>query len=601
MTIASLRKATIYGPGNSARETLESLQELGCLHLIDLAEGGDFDFAVEGSSEARNALKYLTTCSELRRKASRAGFNRRVVVEEILNVKRRERDLEDERDELRKAIRDLKPWGEFRLPEDGSLGNARMWFYVVPLLAVDQLESIECAWTIADRDHQFAYVAMVSADEPCDVPGSLVELDRRPLSELEQRLDAVEELLEDVFYERVQLTRWRDCLEFDLDKADDEANRRMAFSGVYESNNVFAVQGWVPQSHVEQLQEFATERRLALTVASPDSDETPPTLLVNPEKMRGGEGLVTFYKTPGYTMWDPSKLVLGSFALFFAMIMADAGYAALLGIVTWRMRSRLLSNASTRSFYYLLRIVSGTAFVYGVLAGSYFGWSPPEGSLLDQVKIIDVQQQSLMMPVSIAIGILHLTLANAATIVRLRGRGNSLASLGWIFVMWGGFVAGIGMLAGLEESAAEICEQMGIAGLILGFALVVLCTSERDWRTTSLKTHALRLMDGGMGLIRISNLFGDVLSYLRLFALGLSSAMLAGTFNSLAHNAWEGGGFGVLVAIVIAGLGHTLNLILSLMGGVVHGLRLNCIEFFNWSLPEEGYLFRPFAKKAKSS
>jgi V/A-type H+-transporting ATPase subunit I len=86
---------------------------------------------------------------------------------------------------------------------------------------------------------------------------------------------------------------------------------------------------------------------------------------------------------------------------------------------------------------------------------------------------------------------------------------------------------------------------------------------------------------------------------LRLFALGLSSARLSATFNDLGASAWDSAGFGVIAAIGIVILGHTLNLLLSLMSGVVHGLRLNCIEFFKWSLPDEGYSFEAFAKKAK--
>ena len=97
----------------------------------------------------------------------------------------------------------------------------------------------------------------------------------------------------------------------------------------------------------------------------------------------------------------------------------------------------------------------------------------------------------------------------------------------------------------------------------------------------------------------LSARLGDVLSYLRLFALGLSGAKLSATFNDLAASAWDSAGFGVIAAIGIVFLGHTLNLILSIMSGVVHGLRLNCIEFFKWSLPDEGYLFKAFAKKAR--
>jgi V/A-type H+-transporting ATPase subunit I len=103
-----------------------------------------------------------------------------------------------------------------------------------------------------------------------------------------------------------------------------------------------------------------------------------------------------------------------------------------------------------------------------------------------------------------------------------------------------------------------------------------------------------------MQFTNVSKAFGDVLSYLRLFALGLASAQLAVTFNGLAADASNRGGIGLLLAILILLAGHTINFLLGLLGGVVHGLRLNCIEFFNWSLTEEGYAFEPFRRKAES-
>ncbi|MCO6457278.1 MAG: V-type ATP synthase subunit I, partial [Pirellulaceae bacterium] len=131
-----------------------------------------------------------------------------------------------------------------------------------------------------------------------------------------------------------------------------------------------------------------------------------------------------------------------------------------------------------------------------------------------------------------------------------------------------------------------------------GLVAVLAFSSPRPLATWNPRTHLLRLVDGLTALARLSSLFGDVLSYLRLFALGLASARLAATFNEIGVASWEAGGLGVVLALVVVLGGHTLNLLLSLMSGVVHGLRLNCIEFFNWSLPDEGSPFQPFAKKA---
>lgn len=131
----------------------------------------------------------------------------------------------------------------------------------------------------------------------------------------------------------------------------------------------------------------------------------------------------------------------------------------------------------------------------------------------------------------------------------------------------------------------------------IGAATVLLFSSDQPL-SFSLGSLARRLLDGIMQFANISKAFGDILSYLRLFALGLASAQLAITFNGLAADASRSGGIGLLAAILILVVGHVINFLLGILGGVVHGLRLNCIEFFNWSLTDEGYTFQPFKKKA---
>ena len=114
------------------------------------------------------------------------------------------------------------------------------------------------------------------------------------------------------------------------------------------------------------------------------------------------------------------------------------------------------------------------------------------------------------------------------------------------------------------------------------------------------RTSRERLLKRLGGLTGLSSAFGDALSYLRLFALGLASASLAGTFNTMAGQVKDAlPGIGILFALLIALLGHTLNFVLSLSSGFIHGLRLNFIEFFRWSISEEGQPFNAFARKEK--
>src|SRR5208283_3101894 len=142
----------------------------------------------------------------------------------------------------------------------------------------------------------------------------------------------------------------------------------------------------------------------------------------------------------------------------------------------------------------------------------------------------------------------------------------------------------------------EILGNVSYGIIAGGFLLIVAFGSSR--KVDSFRSAALRLF-GGLGtLFEITKLFGDALSYLRLFALGLASVSLALTFNQIAGNINKSiPGFGILLGLFVLLLGHALNLFLGIVSGFVHGLRLNYIEFFNCGLAEEGYLFKPFQKK----
>ena len=600
MAIVQLDKLTLYGAESHQEVVIQRLQALGSAHLLNLTSGSGELVAGDLSAEARDALKFLRACSEQRRQVRRRDeFDREQVVEDALNIQRALQDRSDERDALEKAIEDLEPWGEFRLPDDAIIGDVRFWFYVVPLRDFDKVVAVGLPLREVSRDHQHAQVVMLSREEPTDIAGTLVELDSRPLSELRRRLEEIEEQLADLHHERVGLTRWCDLLAGALDEADDAAARAAAVRQSLKGHSVFALQAWIPRDATDEIYQFAKENNLAVTIEPPAPDEEPPTLLHNPERVAGSEGLVTFYKTPAYRSWDPSLIAYGSFAVFFAMIIADAGYGVIFALLTAYFWKRMRQTRAGRRASNVLATVVGLTIVYGVVCGSYFGVSPAADSSLGKLRMLDAQSQSLMMPLTILIGVIHLSLANLITAWLERRRLAALSSLGWVAVMIGATLAGMGVFADLSGPTADKLEQGGSVLLIGGLAAVFLFSSQRPLLSLSIKNHVLRIFEGLQGLTGLSGLFGDVLSYLRLFALGLSSAKLAETFNRLGASAWDEAGFGVIAAIGIVILGHTLNLVLGIMSGVVHGLRLNCIEFFKWSLPEEGYSFKAFAKKAR--
>ena len=374
-----------------------------------------------------------------------------------------------------------------------------------------------------------------------------------------------------------------------LAEAENRASLAYAEQQTRDGEAIVAVQGWVPEDAIGAVEAYVAEAGLACLIEEPGPEEAPPTLIEQPDEMEAGADLAMFYQVPGYRTWDPALLLFGSFSIFFAMILADAGYAlVLMGglLAAWK---RLGGNRKGRAYRLLGLSLAGCTLVYGALVGSYFGMSPPDGSLLDRLHLLNLNDFDAMMRLSIVIGVLHIALANALVAYVNRSRLVALSKLGWI----AGLVGGLLLWLAEPDGAARMA---GIALLAIGLLAVLLFTSTRPIRTAA--DHLWRLLDGLRGLVGVTAAFGDVLSYMRLFALGLASASLAVTFNDLAVQVIEAlPGLGLLIAILIVAFGHALNLALSLMSGVVHGLRLNFIEFYKWGLPEEGYPFRVFARK----
>jgi V/A-type H+-transporting ATPase subunit I len=587
MSIVPLVRVTLFGSAAAKDATLRGLQGLGCLHLEPLAappaDALDRPRDDQAARALDEAIRDLADCPRKRKPLSGDTADPQALARRVLEVRDRRRQLEDRRDFLRRRIAALAPWGEFEFPLLEELGGWRLWFYTVPLYLTDRLPP-DRPWRITHRDHRHAYVVLLAAEEPTAeaMPVPRTHTGALSPSQLRHQLDRTEQDLDELQAVREGLTRHLPLLLDSQARFADAADLRTAAGGTLDAGGVYALTGWAPRGRLEDIRAFAREHTLALRTAPPGPGEAPPTLMANPERWRGGEELVRFYTTPGYRAWDPSRAVFFSFAVFFAMIVSDAGYALLLGLILALFWRRLGRGDTGRRMRRLGAALVGTAAVYGVLVGSYFGAAAPN-PLLARAEILDLQDFEAMMALSIAVGGLHVTLANLAQAWLQRWRWNMLAPLGWIAGLAGGAVFYLG-----EERA-------GIALAAAGLLTVVTFAGAG-------RPPLKRLLAGLLGLTQITKLFGDVLSYLRLFALGLASASLALTFNDLAGQVIAAyPQTGLLMAIPILLFGHGLNFVLAMMSGVVHGLRLNFIEFFNWSLSDEGYPFRPFARRAQDA
>lgn len=601
MSIVRLKKIILAGREQDKHTIIGCLQQFGELHIID-KDKPNSAHEMELSPKAQKAyqaIHFLEDTLNPRRALKHArhfDFDR--VVDEVVNLKDQMRDVEDRLDELNNRIRLMRPWGDFRFPPDSYVDHFRFWFYRLPIKHRALLEHLEYPWRVVGRSHQELYLVVISADEPDAqlLPVAREHLGSLPLNILLEHREQTELRLEELQVRRQQLCRYLPQLQRDLDQAnnralfnyvlaqsEDLAEQQTEGQSSVLRHQVFVLKAWLPVSQLKQLQQLSSQQGFAFVAADPADDESPPTLLKPVPGFGAGANLAAVYQLPDYRSWDPSVHLYLSFALFFSMILSDAGYAVLLaGVLALKWRS------IGKNFRELLRFILSAAAIWGVMVGSYFGYEAPVGLPLASLKVVDLNDYDTMMTLSVLIGVIHIVIANISMGWNYRDQKQKwIPAMGWIGICISGCFIWL---------QPEFVQGNYLAQSLAVLSVLALLSFASDRPVTNIKSGLLRLSDGLLKLTGLSKLFGDVLSYMRLFALGLASASLALTFNGLAQDAYASdSGLGLVTGTFIFLAGHIINLALGMMSGVVHGLRLNFIEFYNWGEPGEGYAYTRFA------
>ena len=498
-----------------------------------------------------------------------------------------------EGDKMRKELEAATHWGEFD-PERLSALGVPVHFYCLPEKKFAAIPQDDYALEVIDRSHGKVWFVVLGAS---DFPASPLPAPERPVSAIEKAIAENDEecatYAKTLDEKRIQIP----SLEEKASRLESELNMYLAsVAGEDAADSTLTVfEGFAPSSDKERLEKAFDELDCVWLSAEATLEDNPPIKLKNNWFVRMFEPLTDMYGRPDYNEFDPTPYISVFFLLFFAMCMGDAGYGLLLFIGGLLLRK----VESFKSLAPLVTTLGVGTFVVGIVMHTFFGvdiaalsWIP---SWLKSIMITGtIAGFEAQMVLSLVIGVVHLCLAMVVkTVYATRNRGflGSLGVWGWTLLIVGGVV--VGTLAIFKLLPSEVVKWIII---VLGVVSALGIFLFNDIKRNPLKNIGSGLWEA---YNTVTGLLGDVLSYLRLYALGLAGGMLGKAFNDIAAMTLGDGSFGIgwLAFAVILVIGHALNLAMCCLGAFVHPLRLNFLEFFkNSGYDGKGRTYQPIKK-----
>ena len=369
---------------------------------------------------------------------------------------------------------------------------------------------------------------------------------------------------------------------------------------LYATETCAVLCAWCPEQEKKRVIRALEQCGAAYDFAPPEEGEEAPILLRNNAFARNFEWVVGMYSYPAYGKFDPTFVMSIFYMLIFGLMFADAGYGLVLSAACFALVRYTHPREGMKRFLLMFGYCGLSCIVFGILFGSYFGNFPlaflenvvgltpdrmPRLSILPSeaanvaVLLDPIQNPLAFLIISLGVGAVHLLAGMGVQAYILCRRGkilDALFDIGSYYLLF----AGIGVVF-MDRTVGMILLLSGVAA--------ILATQGRKAPSVSGK-----IIGGFGGLYNLINFASDLLSYSRILALGLASAVVGQVVNILAT--LKGASFiGILLMLVVFCIGHLLNLVINVLGTFVHTARLQYIEFFGKFYEDGGTVFRPIA------
>lgn len=574
---------------------LEELQNLGMLHIIQKTKevNEQIKQSLNEIGELNKTIKLLEKRNVIEKPVDYSvdGF---AVLEKIKRHIEEIALIELEQEELGRDIQKAIPYGDFsnETKEKFEKVNIQFRFYSCSEKKFkEEWKNNYYLEIINQIKGSIYFVILQQGNELINIDAEEIKLPKEPLSVLKnkyeansQRVEEINKALDEISinYKQVLLnTRKEIQVKTDYNLAINQTEKQA-------EEKVLLIEGWIPEEKMEELELFLQNQTVVYVSAKPTSDDKVPILLKNGKFAKLFEPIGKLFALPNYVELDLTVFFAPFFMLFFGLCVGDSGYGLVLLIGTLLYRRK--AKPELKPILTLAAWLGGATVILGMLTGTFFGLSLGELSLFSSYKKYFLQP-IVMFYLAIAVGMVQIIFGmglKAANQIKQRGFKYGLSTIGWILL-----ILTLGVFVGGEKAGLHL-ESLSIVKIVLfaiSFGLIFLFNNPDKNIFANL----------GLGIYdsynMLTGIFGDMLSYIRLFALGISGSILGLVFNSIAIPFLSIKYFGWIPFILLLIVGHGLNIFLSCLSGIVHPMRLTFVEFYkNAGFNGGGKEYKPFSK-----
>ena len=636
--IVPMKKVSLIILTNEKTKILKRLRKLGLLH-IEIAEGSG-DWLAKLKEQISLLEGAIFTVSE---KVTKTTAKKEASVTKCVEIAEKVKSLSDEKKQclteistISAEIERLKSWGEINPQElkNLALKGIDISLYEMPLKEYRSLDSTLKTLVISKTKATVKFAVIKSgAEGEEDLISALnaykLDLPEVSTSDLQRKTDGLRTRLEAIDQELTSYSEYFDSLKAAIQTLQKEIEFEIYSTGMENENlssdsenavSVSYFKGYIEEENLDKLKEEAKENNWGLLIEDPTEEDDVPTKLKNNKFVSLIYPLTDFLGTvPGYFEYDISGWFLGFILIFFGIIFGDGGYGLLItSVAAIPIIKSLVSKKPISPAFLLCGLFGLSTILWGTLTCTWFGLSPEQlPQWLQKLSvpfISNVYGDKLWQPFWVSgdvglttaqnlqifcfsLALVQLTVAHIKGAVRNRKSLKILSDIGSILQLLGIFY----LVLSLVVNAQVFSFGLIIAGIPVGtvsIALIgvgfVMSFVFANYEGNLIKSILSSLTNIVSVLLGVVNVFSDIVSYIRLWAVGLAGAAISATVNELA-GPLLGNFMFMILAIVLLVFGHGLNMILNILSVIVHGIRLNTLEFsshldMSWS----GHKFKPF-------